>query len=154
MMMNFWSDLALLTKYCKIPNISPGHIEDFKHFWWAYIWGACVQGTYIRGSFGQTSDLCMPKNSPFGVQLERLYILLGRKSSYANQVKIITHTLKKSLCLYSGGAYFRNFLSLRWTLLAPLGLNSRAPVANPSPRHSVLKACHMRILVGNHKNSL
>ena len=52
LMMSFWSDLALLPKCCKIPNINPGHIEDCKHFWWAYIWGLMFRELIFGGLLG------------------------------------------------------------------------------------------------------
>ena len=57
-----------MVKYHKIPNIGPGLIEVRKHI----LVGLYTEGLIFGRTFGLKGDLCMPKNSAFGVQSERL----------------------------------------------------------------------------------
>ena len=61
--------------YRNIPNISPGLIEVRKHFLVGlYSGGLYTEGFIFGRAFGLKGDLCMPKNSAFGAQSERLII--------------------------------------------------------------------------------
>ena len=53
-------------KYCKIPILSPGRLISILAR--LYPGGLVLGGLIIGGLFGLADDLCIPKNSPFGVK--------------------------------------------------------------------------------------
>ena len=53
--------IHILHIYRKIPNISPGLIEDRKHFGGLIFGGAYIQGLIFGRTFGFKGEFCMPK---------------------------------------------------------------------------------------------